>query len=69
MSRRGRWPLLLLVLPLLAVVDPALYNHRNPTLGGLPFFIWYQIAAVIFGGAVTGVVYLLRGTERQSERE
>ena len=59
-----RWPFLLLLLPLAAVVYPPLYNRVHPALGGVPFFVWYQIAAVVFGGAVTGVVYLLRGGER-----
>ncbi len=62
--RRRRWALLLLLLPVAAVVYPPLYNHRSPTLGGVPFFVWYQLAAVVFGGVVTGVVYLLRGAER-----
>jgi hypothetical protein len=34
----------------------------------VPFFVWYQFAAVVFGGLVTGVVYLLRGTEGKLAR-
>jgi hypothetical protein len=56
--------LFLLVLPVAAVIYPPLYNHRHPSLAGVPFFVWYQLAAVVFGGVVTGVVYLLRGAER-----
>jgi hypothetical protein len=41
-----------------------LYSHRTPAIAGIPFFVWYQIVAVVFGGVVTGVVYLLRGSER-----
>jgi len=52
--------LLLLLLPVAAVVYPPLYNRRHPSLAGMPFFVWYQLAAVVFGGVVTGVVYLLR---------
>jgi hypothetical protein len=63
-GQRRRWALLLLLLPLAAVIYPPLYDHRHPTLAGIPFFVWYQLAAVVFGGAVTGVVYLLRGTEQ-----
>jgi Protein of unknown function (DUF3311) len=59
-----RWALLLLLLPIASIVWPPLYDHRRPTLIGIPFFVWYQFAAVLFGGVVTGVVYLLRGTER-----
>jgi hypothetical protein len=56
--------LLLLLLPLAAVIYPPLYDHRHPSLAGIPFFVWYQLAAVVFGGVVTGVVYLLRGHEK-----
>jgi hypothetical protein len=59
-----RWAYLLLLLPLAAVIYPPLYNHRHPTLDGVPFFVWYQLLAVVFGGAVTGLVYVLRGKER-----
>jgi len=59
-----RWAFLLLLLPVASIIYPPLYDHRHPTLVGVPFFVWYQFAAVIFGGLVTGVVYLLRGTER-----
>lgn len=60
-KQRRNWALLLLLLPLAAIIYPPLYNHYRPTLAGLPFFVWYQLAAVVFGGAVTGVVYVLRG--------
>lgn len=59
-----RWALLLFLLPLAAVLYPPLYDRRSPTLGGIPFFVWYQLVAVVFGGVVTGLVYLLRGTEK-----
>jgi hypothetical protein len=59
-----RWAFLLFLLPVAAVVYPPLYNHRHPSLAGVPFFVWYQLAAVVFGAVVTGVVYLLRGGER-----
>jgi hypothetical protein len=64
-ARRPRWPLLLLLLPVATIVYPPLYNHDHPTLGGMPFFVWYQLLAVAFGGVVTGVVYLLRGAEAE----
>ena len=56
---------MLLLLPIAAVIYPPLYNHRDPTFGGIPFFVWYQLVAVVFGGVVTGVVYLLI-TDRQT---
>jgi hypothetical protein len=63
-----RWALLLLLLPIAAVVWPPLYDHRGPTLIGIPFFVWYQFVAVLFGGLVTGIVYVLVGTERSRSR-
>ncbi len=68
-TQRRRWALLLFLLPLAAVLYPPLYDRRDPTLGGIPFFVWYQLAAVVFGGVVTGVVYLLRGTESSLSSE
>jgi hypothetical protein len=68
-SRQHRpWALALFVLPVAAVLVPALYNRIHPELAGVPFFIWYQFMAVIFGALVTGVVYLLRGTEKRVTR-
>ncbi|MBV8080837.1 MAG: DUF3311 domain-containing protein [Actinobacteria bacterium] len=61
--RRRRWSLLLLLLPVAAVLYPPLYDRRNPAIAGIPFFVWYQIAAVVFGAVVTGIVYLLRSPE------
>lgn len=58
---RRRWALVLFVLPVAAVVYPPLYDRRSPTLGGVPFFVWYQLAVVVLAGVVTGAVYLLRG--------
>jgi hypothetical protein len=62
-----RWALLLLALPIATIIYPPVYNRAHPAFGGLPFFVWYQMVAVIFGGAVTGVVYLLRREARQPE--
>jgi hypothetical protein len=58
-TRRRRWPFWLLALPIATVVYPPLYNHVDPALARIPFFVWYQILAVAFGGLVTGIVYLL----------
>ena len=55
--RRKRW-LFLLVLPYLGLLFPQLYARSSPTLGGFPFFYWYQFAWVILASAILGVVYL-----------
>jgi hypothetical protein len=47
----------LLVLPLLATLIPLLYNRVEPTLFGIPFFYWYQLAAISVGVVATLIVY------------
>lgn len=58
-NRRGRWALILLVIPFVALLIPTWYAHADPRLVGIPFFIWYQFLWVILGVLVTGVVYAL----------
>jgi hypothetical protein len=62
--QRRRWALWLFLLPVAAIAYPPLYDRVSPTVAGVPFFVWYQLVAVVFGGVVTGAVYLLRGGER-----
>ena len=47
----------LLLLPVLATLFPPLYNRRAPELLGVPFFYWYQLAAVLIGVVCCYVVY------------
>ena len=42
------------------VLLPFVYNFVAPKFIGVPFFIWYQLLAVVFGAVVAGVVYRLR---------
>jgi hypothetical protein len=56
-ARRSRVWLLLLILPYLGLCFPALYARRTPTLGGFPFFYWYQFVWVVLTSAILGVVY------------
>jgi hypothetical protein len=51
------WWYLLFVVQLLAVIWPGFYNQAEPTLIGIPFFYWYQMAAVIVGAVLTAIVY------------
>lgn len=51
----------LLVVPLLATLIPPLYNRIDPTISDIPFFYWYQLAAIAIGVACTLLVY--RGTK------
>ncbi len=55
--RARDWVLVLLVIPFLAVLWPPLYAGAQPSLDGIPFFIWYQFAWAIISAALTIVVY------------
>ena len=57
------WAMWLLLIPIATIIYPPLYSHDKPELVGVPFFVWYQMAAVVFGGVVTAIVYILRGAE------
>jgi Na+/H+ antiporter NhaC len=47
----------LLLLPLVAVLFPWFYNREDPRLFDIPFFYWYQLAAIAIGVLSTLVVY------------
>ncbi|TMD02545.1 MAG: DUF3311 domain-containing protein [Chloroflexi bacterium] len=59
----GRWVVitLLLLAPFAGLLYPQAYAKVNPQLSGIPFFIWYQFAWLIFGTFLLVVVYLVRG--------
>ena len=48
----------LLVLPLLATLFPPIYNEIDPRLFDIPFFYWYQLAAIGVSVLVTLLVYI-----------
>lgn len=59
---RARVAYLLLILPFFGTLLPWIYNRAHPSLFGLPFFYWYQLAWVVITAALLGaVVYLTRG--------
>ncbi len=47
----------LLLVPLVLTLFPPLYNSIDPALGDIPFFYWYQMAAILVSVAITLVVY------------
>ena len=53
------WPRFLLIIPFLLVIWVPFYNRIEPALGEIPFFYWYQLAAILIGAAVAIAVYLL----------
>jgi uncharacterized protein DUF3311 len=54
----------LLVLPFIGVLVPAFYNKKDPELGGVPFFYWYQMLWIVISVAVTIIVYRATRGER-----
>jgi hypothetical protein len=59
------WRDLLLAIPFLALLFPALYSRRDPMLWGFPFFYWYQFAWVPLGAAITAIVFVLHRRDRR----
>jgi hypothetical protein len=55
-SRARPWGLLLLV-PMLGVLIPPIYNTKDPTLIGIPFFYWYQMIWIPVSVACTVAYY------------
>jgi len=56
--RRGwSWWYLLLIVQFIAVLWPPFYSRVEPTLIGMPFFYWYQLAWVIIAAILTAIVY------------
>lgn len=58
-EKRGsrRWWYLLFLLQFAAVLWPPFYNRVEPTLIGVPFFYWYQLAWVFISALITVVIY------------
>ncbi|TKK77300.1 DUF3311 domain-containing protein [Herbidospora galbida] len=55
-SDRSRWNWVLLpaiVVPLI----PALFNHEEPRLFGVPLFYWLQLAFLVISVSATLIVY------------
>jgi Protein of unknown function (DUF3311) len=59
-GRSGSWVYLLFLPPFIGLLFPPFYAHTDPTLGGIPFFVWYQFLWVILSAIVTALVYWLR---------
>jgi hypothetical protein len=55
-SRTRAW-YLLLVVPMIGTLIPSIYNKKDPTLIGIPFFYWYQLLVVVVGAVLTAIVY------------
>jgi len=51
------WWYVLLVLQFVPSLWVPFYNSVEPTLIGMPFFYWFQMALIFVSAAVTAVVY------------
>ena len=61
-----RWPRLLLIIPFALVVWVPAYNRIEPTFVGIPFFYWYQLAAILLSAVVVMSVYLIEKRLRRA---
>ncbi|MET3934063.1 DUF3311 domain-containing protein [Arthrobacter sp. OAP107] len=58
----------LLSVAILLPLMPQTYSFSAPTLGGMPFFYWYQLLWVPISAALSGVAYWLVTTEDRRRR-
>lgn len=49
----------LLVVPIVVPLCTFIYNSKEPTLFGFPFFYWAQLAFIVIGVSTTTLVYQL----------
>ena len=54
----------LLLVPMLLVIWPPLFNKVDPKLFGIPFFYWFQLAVIPIGVACTAAAYLATARRR-----
>ncbi len=54
----------LLLIPLAGTLVPFFYNFTSPTLGGIPFFYWYQLLWIPLSVIVTMIVFRATRNER-----
>lgn len=55
--RGWSWWYLLLLVQIVMVLWPPLYNRAEPALIGMPFFYWYQLLWVMGGAVLTAIVH------------
>jgi len=60
-KKRSSYWLLLLLIPFIATLIPNIYSGPGlPSVGGIPFFYWYQLLWIILTGVLMGIVYWLK---------
>ncbi|HVJ40070.1 MAG TPA: DUF3311 domain-containing protein [Dongiaceae bacterium] len=60
-SNGKKWARWLLILPFIAVLWVPFYNSVEPSLGGVPFFYWYQLLWVLISSVLIYFIYLTEG--------
>jgi hypothetical protein len=58
---------LLLLVPFVALLWVPFYDSAEPSLMGIPFFYWYQMAWTLLGALCTWPVYLYEERARHKE--
>jgi hypothetical protein len=56
MRRSARW-YLLLIAPFVGTLWVPFYNTVEPSVGGVPYFYWYQFLWIGISAALTAIVY------------
>ena len=57
-ERRSRlWLRLLLIIQVIVLLIPVIYNHDEPRLFGFPFFYWFQLLWIVITAIITAIVY------------
>lgn len=57
--RKVLWARLLLLIPFVAMLWVSSYDSVEPSVAGIPFFYWYQLAWVIISAVMIAVVYVV----------
>jgi hypothetical protein len=56
-ERGWSWWYLLLLVQIIVVLWPPIYNRTEPAWIGMPFFYWYQLLWVIVGAVLIAIVH------------
>jgi Protein of unknown function (DUF3311) len=58
-KKRGGWSwwYLLFLVQFVVALYPPFFNKVEPTLMGIPFFYWFQLAWVLGSAILTAIVY------------
>ena len=56
-KEKASWWYLLFVVQFAVILWPPLYNKAEPSVLGVPFFYWFQLAWVVVSAVITALVY------------